>query len=44
LFRHGSFPRVDNGYFAGQRVALAGVDYIEQELDTVRSDLVAEAV
>jgi methylthioribose-1-phosphate isomerase len=39
-----SLPRVENGGFAGSPVAVAGSDYIPHELDTVRADLVAEAV
>lgn len=44
LFPHSSFPQVNKGSYAGETVAVEGVDCIEHELDTVQAKLVAEAV
>ena len=44
LYHRESFPHVENGYFAGTDVTVEGAGYIEQTLDTVGADLVAEVV
>jgi methylthioribose-1-phosphate isomerase len=44
LFPHSSFPLVKKSSFAGESVTVERVDYIQHELDSVQTDLVAEAV
>lgn len=44
LFFHSAFPPVDEETFNGQPVSVEGATYIGHELDTVRADMVSEAV
>lgn len=44
LYPHSSFPRVEEGSFAGDPVSVKGSGYITHELDSVQADLVTEAV